>query len=779
MQMSIAGFALGTLLLQLMPALPPWPWLGAGLAVGGLGWLAGRGLGRRRALAGGLLCLGAALVVGYAWAGLRAQMRLAEALPSVLEGRDLEVVGVVAELPQAIEHGVRFVLQVEQAPAGVPSRLALGWYDRHAPEGQEDIPALRAGERWRLTLRLKRPHGNANPGGFDYEAWLLERGLRATGYVRPGPDNRRLEAFVATPGTYVERLREILRERLTAALAEGAYPGVVVALAVGDQGGIDADLWRIFNRTGIQHLMAISGLHVGIVALLAGGGVMALWRRVPSLALRLPAQKAGALAGWLAALGYGALAGMAIPTQRTVLMLGVGALAALAGRLASPPRVLGLALLAVLAVDPWGVLSAGLWLSFGAVAVLLLAGTGAPAGKQAWWRTFLRTQWAVTLAMIPLLLALFQQFSLISPVANAVAIPVVSLVVTPLVLAYLVLPFPPLLFLADGLLRGLIAGLAWLAELPLAVWQQGLPPMPLVLAAGLGCLWSLLPRGTPGRWVGLAGLIPILAWTPARPAPGEWRMTVLDVGQGLAVHVQTNRHDLVYDTGPAWSREGNSGLRVVLPYLRAEGVGRVDALVVSHDDMDHAGGAASLLAELPVAGWISSLPEGHPLRQAPVPHQACAAGQAWDWDGVRFSLLHPPPDLPPGGPDNARSCVLRIAGAQASALLLGDLEAPQEAVLVASAKDLASDVLVVPHHGSRSSSSPALVAAVAPRAVIYPVGYLNRFHHPHPAVWARWSEAGARAWRTDAGGAIQVRSGPAGLDIQAWRETRPRYWQGR
>lgn len=777
MQMSIPGFALGILLVQNLPALGSPAVFGGLAAGGGAAWLAGRRLRRQRTLAGGLLCCCGALVLGCTWAGLRAHGRLAEALPGAWEGRDVTVVGVVAELPQAIEHGVRFVFDVEQAPAPVPSRVLVGWYDRNAPEGAGGDPLVRAGERWRLTLRLKRPHGNANPGGFDYEAWLLERGLRATGYVRPSADNQRLDPFVVTPATLVERLRELLRERLRTTLAEGAHPGLVVALGVGDQHSIDADLWRVFNRTGTQHLMAISGLHVGIVAMLAGGGVMALWRRIPPLALRLPAQKAGVLAGWLAAVGYGAVAGMGVPTLRTVLMLGVVALAMLAGRMAAPSRVLGLALLTVLLADPWAVLSAGFWLSFGAVAVLVLAGAGRPAGERV-WRSFLRTQLAVTLGLVPVLLALFQQFSLISPLANGVAIPLVSLVITPLILAYLVVPLPPLLWLADWLLVGLMAFLGWLAELPLAVWQQAAPPLPVVLGAGVGCLWALLPRGTPGRWVGLAGLIPLLAWVPPRPAPGEWRMTVLDVGHGLAVHVQTASHDLLYDTGPAWSREGNSGLRVVLPYLRAEGVRRLDQLLVSHDDIDHAGGAASVLAEMPVATWSSSLGEDHPLRRAPVPHRACQAEQAWRWDGVDFQVLHPPADLPAAGPDNARSCVLRIAGPHGRALLLGDLEAPQEAALVAGA-GLASEVVVAPHHGSRSSSSPQLVAAVAPRMVIYPVGYLNRFQHPHPSVWARWNGAGAEGWRTDAGGAIQVRAGQAGLEVEAWRQSHPRYWHGR
>lgn len=785
MQMSILGFAIGLACFQRLADLPE-PWVVWSL--GGLGggvWLAGwrwRKSGARLVGMGGALCLIGALALGLAWAGWRAHGRLAESLPAAWEGQDVEVVGFIAEMPQSVEHGVRFLFTRESAAGPVPPRLLLGWYDRFSADGAGDMPTLHAGERWRLTVRLKRPHGNANPGGFDYEAWLLERGIRATGYVRPGPANQRLDSFVATPGTLVERVRETLRARLEAVLAQSAYPGVIVALAVGDQRAIDPDLWRIFNRTGTQHLMAISGLHVGMVALLVGGMAMFLWRRVPALALRLATQRAGALAGWLAALGYGWVAGMGVPTQRTVLMLGVAAFAMLAGRQAAVAQVLGLALLAVLVVDPWAVLSAGFWLSFGAVAVLVLAAAGRLAREQGWrarWREFWHSQAAITVALIPILLALFNQFSLVSPLANGLAIPVVSLVVTPLVLAYLILPFPPLLTLADLILQGLMAALAWLAEWPLAVWQQAAPPWPVVLGAAVGCAWGLLPKGTPGRWLGWMGLIPLLAWSPPRPGPGAWRLTVLDVGQGLAVHVQTATHDLLYDTGPAWSREGNCGLRVVLPYLRAQGVRRLDELVVSHNDIDHAGGAASILAELPVASWTSSLGNDHPLRQMPVPHRPCQAGQGWAWDGVRFEILHPPPAWA-GGPDNARSCVLRIAGSQDRALLLGDLEAPQEATLVSAlGQNLASEVVVAPHHGSRSSSTPAFVAAVAPRVVIFPVGYLNRFHHPHPTVWTRWAETGAELARTDAGGAIQVDSQPGGREVRAFRQTHPRYWHGR
>ncbi|MBL8446386.1 MAG: DNA internalization-related competence protein ComEC/Rec2 [Zoogloeaceae bacterium] len=782
MLMSIVGGLAGIWLLQCQSGLPAGREMAglvvAGALAAGLAWRLRRA-GRH---AGWIWALTAGILLGFSWAAWRADLRLGDALAPDLEGRDLILVGVIADLPQDTERGQRFSWAVDNPPLGVPSRVMIAWYEREEDGAEPSIPLFRAGERWRLRVRLKRPHGVRNPGGFDFEAWLLEGGVRATGYIRPAGVLERLDSFVVTPGTVVARLREVLRARLRRDLADSAYPGIALALTVGEQRAIDSDLWRLFNRTGIQHLMAISGLHVGMVGVLVGGLVGYGWRRVAGLALRCPAQHAAAVAGMAAALAYGALAGMGVPTQRTVLMLAVVSLAIVSGRRASATRMLALALAVVLVADPWAVLAPGFWLSFGAVAILLLAAAGrlVPDG---WWRGFWRSQWAVTLGLLPALLALFQQFSLVSPLANAVAIPLVSLVVTPLLLVGMLIPFPPLFALSDQLLIGLVAFLEWLAAWPWAVWQQPEAPGWLVVLALGGVTWGLLPRGLPGRIVGWLALLPLLAWAPPRPPPGAWRMTVLDVGQGLAVHVQTASHDLLYDAGPAWGGEADSGVRVVLPYLRATGVSRLDRMVISHDDVDHSGGAASVAADRSIGSWITSLPAGHPIIGLAGRHESCAAGQRWEWDGVAFEVLHPRGERPSGAgaQDNARSCVLQIASPVGRALLLGDLEAAQEADLVMRLGSgvLASDVVVAPHHGSRSSSSPALVAATAPSEVVYSAGYRNRFHHPHPQVVARWEEAGAQGWRTDRDGAVRIDAGPMGLKVTAFREAERRYWHGR
>ncbi|WP_338111853.1 DNA internalization-related competence protein ComEC/Rec2 [Rhodocyclus tenuis] len=751
------------------------------------------------------LLAGAALI-GFSWAGWRAAERLADALPAALEGRDIAVVGLVASLPQRFERGERFEFLVESAalPAAeaspgvavkLPQRLLLTWYHAWDEEGSDETPAtdgsaiasnlppLHPGERWRVTLRLKRPHGNANAHGFDYEGWLFERDLRATGYVRSRPPPQRLVAFVGNAETLIERARDLIRERFLAALPEAPYAGVLMALAIGDQRAIPNSQWRTFNRTGVTHLMSISGLHVTMVAALCAALVNQLWRRSERLMLRQPAQRAAIAAGWLTALLYSLLAGFAVPAQRTLYMLSVLALALWSGRHFGAARTLLLALLVVLLLDPWAVLAAGFWLSFGAVGVLLYIGAPRIGAVSGWRERIMHwglTQWAVTVGSVPLLLLLFQQFSLVSPLANALAIPVVSFVITPLALIFAVLPWPPLIAIDHELLALLMRWLEALSDWP--QWQQPAPPLPAVLLAvlGVGCL--LLPRGFPARWLGAVLLLPALLTPPPRPPVGEVWLDVLDVGHGLAVVVRTRTHALLYDTGPRYGADADAGQRVVVPFLRAAGVERLDTLVVSHRDNDHAGGTESVLGAVPVARVLSSV--------AGLAGERCLAGQAWDWDGVRFRVLHPlAAAYATPTASNHLSCVLRIESAGGrSALLVGDIETPDEAALLAraaaataaagprTASPLKSDVLVAPHHGSRTSSSLPFVAAVAPSEVVFTVGYRDRFGHPVPEVAARY--AAARQWRSDRDGELSFVLADA-VSAAAWRQQYRRYWHWR
>jgi competence protein ComEC len=774
MRIAAVGFALGVWLLQRQAELPAAGRLIAAAASACVLLLAAWRSERARAA-----CLAAAFaLLGFCWAAAFAQLRLADRLAPSLEGEDISVTGVVAGLPQPVERGVRFDFDVESPEDGVPRKIALSWYSGFAREEVRAVPAIRPGERWRFALRLRRPHGNANPHGFDYEAWLLERGIGATGYVRAEPAPERLADFVPRPACWIERLREAARERIFDALPEKPYAGVLIALAVGDQRAIDPDQWQLFARTGVSHLMSISGLHVTMVAGLFAALVSFGWRRSERLALALPAQKAAALAGFLAAFAYCLVSGFAVPAQRTLYMVGVVALALWLGRTSSASRVLAAALLLVLALDPWAVLSPGFWLSFAAVAVIFYVGVGRTENPH-WLRNWGRVQWAVTVGLAPLLLVLFGQVSVVSPLANAVAIPLVSFVVTPLALAGALLPFAWPLALANILLEALMAALAWMATLPGAVWQQHAPvawTLPLALA---GIAWMLLPRGWPARWLGVPLLLPLFAVAPPAPRDGDLWITVFDVGQGLAVLARTGRHALLYDAGPAFGEYADSGSRVILPYLRGEGIEALDALVVSHDDSDHSGGALSVLEAMPVGTFWSSLAAGHPLLEAPAYRAPCAAGRRWQWEGVSFEFLHPGLSESTTHANN-RSCVLKIEGAGRGVLLTGDIEhSAEDELLKHSAGRLSADLLLVPHHGSRTSSTPEFVKAVAPRWAVFAVGYRNRFGHPREEVMERYRGAGSELLRTDETGALELRFAPEGATVTAQRSTARRYWQGR
>lgn len=780
MRLTILAFCLGVGFLQTMPELPSigGAWVLLPFAAVGAAWL-GASPGWRRFAS--LLVLACAFAFGLLWAAGRAEQRLAGRLAPSLEGRDLRVTGVIADLPQTHERGLRFAFDVERAQAGarVPGRLLLNWYGRADDEGERTatVPALRAGERWSLTVRLKRPHGTANPHAFDYELWLLEEGVGATGYVRRDPGNRLLDAFVWRPGFAVARLREIVRERIRQTLGDAPHAGVIVALAVGDQRAIPAAQWQVFTRTGVNHLMSISGLHITMVAGLVAGLVGFGWRRT-RWALRVPTLKAAALAGLAAAFGYALLAGFGVPAQRTVLMLAVVALAMVRGAEVAPSSVLALALFAVVFFDPWAVTAPGFWLSFGAVAVIVFVTTGR-IGHPHWLAAWGRVQWAVTLGLVPLLLALFQQVSIASPLANAIAIPVVSLVVVPLTLAGCVPPLGFLLPVAEFVLDLCMRFLTALSASGVAVWESHAPPAWAVALALAGVVWLLLPRGFPARWVGFALFVPLFA---ARPQPiehGALRLTVLDVGQGLAVVAQTRGHALLYDAGPDYSGDADAGNRIVVPFLRAAGVSGLDALVLSHDDIDHIGGAASVLQALPV-GWIaSSLPNAHPLRAQTVAFQPCFDGQHWEWDGVRFEVLGPPPDESPrAGRDNDSSCVLKVTTASGSVLLPGDIESRTEAKLVARAGERArTTLLIAPHHGSRTSSSEALLDAVKPQAVAFTAGYRNRFGHPKAEIVARYRARNVELLRSDRDGALLVDFAGGRMTVTRWREAERRYWR--
>ncbi len=618
----LVAFACGVAWLQTCAALPAHPaWMaGAGACALALGVTGCGRLGRAAALA---VALAAAALTGFGYAAWRADLRMAEELPRAWEGEDIDIVGVVDDLPAASSQGVRFAFAVERVltpRARVPARLSLAWYAPvHGTFPDDEAPVVRAGERWYLTVRLKRPHGTVNPGGFDLEAWLLQQGLRATGYVNPEGFNARRDFFAGRPGDYVQRARERIRDRIVNALAGAPYAGVIVALAIGDQRAIPEAQWTVFNRTGISHLVSISGLHVTVFAAFAGGIAYALARRSTRLTARIPARKLAAAVGVVAAGGYVLLAGAEVPAVRTFAMLAIAACGLWWGRPGTAGIVWLWALAGVLLWDPWATLTPGFWLSFGAVGLLLYASVGRlRVTRGTGWRARLaealregaHAQWVVTLGLAPMTLALFQQASLIAPVANAVAIPVVTLGVVPLALTGIALPVDLLFQLSHAVLALLMRFLEALAALPDATWQQHAPLAWTVGAGIVGTLWLVAPRGIPGRGWGLLWLLPLFVVRPEPPPPGAFRLTVLDVGQGLSVVVETHRYTLVYDTGPRFTETADAGGRIVAPFLRAAGLRRVDGLIISHagprpfrrNAVPHAGDAGRLVRVVAAGG---------------------------------------------------------------------------------------------------------------------------------------------------------------------------------
>ncbi|MDR2876022.1 MAG: DNA internalization-related competence protein ComEC/Rec2 [Methylobacillus sp.] len=774
----ILAFAFGVWLLQQQATLP-----GAGgfaaLLLLPLLWLL-----RRHAALFRIFALLFSALAGFLWAAGFAQVRLAGELPSAWEGRDIQIVGVVAELPQMQERGVRFLFDVEKIEtenAIVPSRISITDYDFRETSARKNEREFHPGERWRLTVRLKQPHGSWNPHGFDFEVWALERDIRATGYIRDAAADIRLAPQVWRPAYLVERARESVRDRFRVVLGDAPYAGILLALAIGDENAIPNRDWELFRKTGVVHLVSISGLHITMIAGLVFALAQALWRRSEALTLRLPARKAATAAGLAIAFAYALLAGFSVPTQRTVFMLAALAAALWSGRAGSMSLALCWAVLVVLLLDPWAVTAPGFWLSFGAVALLVYVGSCRLEQRIHWLREALRSQWVIALGLTPLLIALFQQVSIISPLANAIAIPLVSLVVTPLALLGAVIPVDAILHLSHGVMAACMKFLQFCADLPLAVWQQHAPPPWTIIAAIAGAIWMLLPRGFPLRWLGLAALLPMFLLLPQPPAPGAMRVAVLDVGQGTAVVVRTAHHALVYDTGPRYSSEADSGNRIIAPFLRGEGIARLDGMIISHDNMDHSGGAASLFNALPV-GWLaSSLPPESALHDLARRDMRCFAGQGWTWDGVRFEMLHPTPEsyASPKLKDNDRSCVLKVSSAYGSALLTGDIEQRMENELIArNGAALKVDVLLAPHHGSKTSSTAGFVETTHPSAVVFTVGYRNRFGHPKAEVEERYKNVGGLLYRSDRDGAVIFDfSNAEAVEVTRWRRAEPHYWQ--
>lgn len=739
MRTGMLALALGLLTLRFLPGLPP-GWLLFLLACAGLP------LALSRCYPIGFFLL------GLAWACCSAQWALDDRLAEELDGRTLWLEGRVVGLPEVGDGVVRFQLEgARSRRAELPGRMRLAWYGG---------PQIRAGERWRLAVNLKRPHGLVNPHSFDYEAWLLAQRIGATGTIKAG---ERL-----TPASGLGSWRDDLRQRLLASLAFGREGGIA-ALVLGDGSGLTTADWRLLQHTGTVHLMVISGQHI---ALLAGFlyGLVSLSARVGVWPRRwpwLPAACSLALGG---ALAYGFLAGFEVPVRRACVMVALVLLWRLRFRHLGAWWPLLLALIVVLLLEPLASLQPGFWLSFVAVAVLVLV-FGGRLGVWSWWRGLTRAQWTIAIGLLPAMLILGLPVSGSGPLANLLAVPWVGFVVVPLaLLGTLSLPVPivgeGLLWLAGGalqLLFGLLAQIAawlpaWLpSDLPLWAW----------LLAVAGALLLLLPVGVPLRLPGLALLLPALFLPQTAPPEGRAEVWLFDVGQGLSVLVRTREHSLLYDAGPRFG-DFDTGERIVLPSLRALNLRRLDLLLLSHADNDHAGGAVAILAGMPVARRLS----GEPERLAPsLAAEPCASGHGWQWDGVSFRLWR----WEQAAPGNQSSCVLLVEAGGERLLLTGDIDAQAEQALLQADFPLAAHWLLAPHHGSRSSSSQRFIEAVAPQHVLIARGRHNNFGHPHPQVLARYRAAGVALHDSATSGALRLLLGEHGA-AQALR-SQARFWR--
>ncbi len=735
------ALALGLLALRYLPGLPSVGWLLAMLVLA-------------------LMLLPfrtyplAFFLVGLSWACISAQWALDDRLQSALDGQTRWIEGRVVGLPQQTGEGVRFELADGRSrKALLPKRIRVSW---------RGGPAVRSGERWRLAVTLKRPAGLLNFHGFDQEAWLLAQRIGATGSVKDG------ERLAPARGAW----RDTVRQRLLAAEAQGREAGLA-ALVLGDGSGLTREDWRVLQDTGTVHLLVISGQHIGmlaglIYALVAGLARYGCWPRT------LPWLPWACGLAFTAALAYGLLAGFGVPVQRACVMLGLVLLWRLRFRHLGLWWPLLLAFNGVLVLEPLASLQPGFWLSFAAVAVLILT-FGGRLGPWSLWQAWTRPQWLIAVGLFPILLVLGLPISLSAPLANLVAVPWISLVVLPLaLLGTVLLPLPlvgeGLLWLAGGALDGLFSGLAWLAgrvpawvptEVPLGYWCVSL----------LGAVLLLLPKGVPFRMLG--GPMLLLAVFPPRELVpyGQIEVTQLDVGQGQSLVLRTRHHTLLYDAGPR-SGTFDLGARVVLPSLRKLGVRELDMMLLSHGDADHAGGATAIANGMPVKRVVGGETEGLPVFLG---IQPCRSGERWTWDGVSFELWQWS-DATNG---NAKSCVLQVHANGERLLLTGDIDRDAERAFLDSPLAVATDWLQVPHHGSRSSSSWSFLQRLAPTSVLISRGRGNGFGHPHPEVVERYQALGSQVYDSAEQGAVHLTLGAFAPPVVArgqhrfWRERLP------
>ena len=727
----------------------------------------------------------ATFLAGLFWALLYGWSGQANQLDPNYEGKDLWLTGTVSSIPlrreisthafyQRFEVSTVSLYPVNSSlvtptvlspavPVVMPKKIRISWY------GGKPV---QAGELWRWKVRLKSPRGFSNPSGFDYEGWLFEHRIGATGYIKKSTENSLLESF-----KYAESIpwfRSSISRTINELIGDLKYSGPILALINGDRSNLDKDQWNTLLDTGTNHLMVISGLHIGLIAVFAYrliGFLLCQIRRIrPQSSRRLiNSSDSMAVQCWAAMVAaglYTAIAGFSLSTQRAFVMVVVVMIAQLLGRNIKPFNSILLALAAVLLLDPLAVISAGFWLSFAAVGSLLYVFANRyPAGDgrltQLWGQWGL-AQWAIFIALMPILSVLLLNVSLVSPFANLIAVPVVSLLIVPLCLAGAILapffeiPAFQLLTFANWLFEWLWLYLEWLTSISDTNWYpSGISGWGVSLAM-IGVILLLAPRGFPGRGIGIICLLPFFISAPSNIKKNEVELAILDVGQGLAVNIHTSNHSLLYDTGPRFSSEFDAGSAVIVPYLRGKGISTLDLLILSHGDIDHVGGTAAVLDKITVKSALLGSTNKHIatlINSLPKQTTACAAGMSWQWDGVEFDILYPI-ELTDQR-ENNRSCVLIINTGTVRLLLTGDIEASAEKQLIKQyGKALKADILIAPHHGSRTSSTQAFIELVSPRQVIFSSGYKNRFRHPNSRVVDRYRAINSEIINTANAGAV-------------------------
>ncbi len=785
MVVSALSFLAGILVVQQMSVLPVIKWLIViALVAGIMAWLRY------------WRCL--FFLVGSIWAIVFAMHRLSDRLPESLEGKEIQIAGTIADLPEVDDRRVRFdfipmdkiyaprlsgvsvaiptdevnatslsgtgvEIPVTNVKQKLPAKLKLSWYYPDQP--------IKAGQKWTFTVKLKRVHGTMNLGGFDYERFLFTEGIGATGYIRPNPKPVLLGCDSVWNSIAV--WRQAIIDELSTNLANSPSLALIKALTIGDGTGIKQGQWDVFRKTGTIHLVVISGSHIGLIAGLVYFLVLKLWAWTGWL--KLSPQKVAAVSAVLVGVFYSGLAGFSVPTQRSVIMLIIAMAAIIVQRNNRPLNTLAVALFGVLIFDPLAILAVGFWLSFLAVLLIVYAVSGRMSPIGYFWG-IVKLNWFTSVGLSPLLLFFFQQVSVIAPFANMVAVPVISFFVVPLALLAVIVMFisvtlaDKLFYLVDFVLQGLWWLLAYMAELPIATVNHALPSYWALFFSVPGVLLLLAPVGIPVRWLSIVMFLPLAFTEAKKPETGAIKMTLLDVGQGLSAVVQTSNHLMVYDTGVKFSEQSDSGQNVVLPFLRSQGEVKIDKLIISHGDNDHIGGADSIMRGMVTEQVLTSVPQQ--LKDyAP---SECMAGQSWQWDEVDFTILSPHQGF---ASENDKSCVLQIQAKNLKVLLTGDIEAATESWLVETyGAALKAEVILAPHHGSKTSSTPGFLQAIKPKYVLIPAGYRNQFGHPHKEVLANYSHINAK-WMTSAdSGAITVNVQDNDLIVRGMRDTESKYW---